>query len=501
MKAWRAATWAVTVVSAAAWWACSEKSSTGPTGSAPATLAFSATAPAYVRRIVIQVSGPGMDTARFGFVVDTSGTVTGVITVSAGSDRQIVGRAYDSSGVNTHEGDTTLTLVPGVNPPLTLVLRPLAGQLPIVVTFGSYQITLAPGDTTVAPGDTVRYSAKVTNEKGQLVAASPIAWSTSDPTVAIVDSTGLVTALAAGGTTVTATFGGAAATRLVYVSTGVAPVAWVLDTVIPGGGLGSVWGSGPTSIFALGPAIGDIVHFDGSKWSIMSSGTGDGLNHVWGVSTTSVYASGGNFAGTTDVVHFDGSNWTKLAAVPACQYVAGVWGESDTDLYGVCTDGQIFHYDGTAWSAMVSPTSGRFGNVWGLSDSSIIAVGSSGLIARFNGTAWVLDSSGTTADLLGIWGASPSDVFVAGTGGVLLHFDGTSWSNVSTMTTHNLSGVWGTSDSNVVVVGDSGTILHFDGASWHAMSSGTLATLSYVWASSPTSFVVTAWDGTILRSH
>ena len=46
-----------------------------------------------------------------------------------------------------------------------------------------------------------------------------------------------------------------------------------------------VWGSSGSDVFAVGNG-GTILHYDGSAWSAMTSGTTFALNGVWGSSGT-----------------------------------------------------------------------------------------------------------------------------------------------------------------------------------------------------------------------
>lgn len=66
-------------------------------------------------------------------------------------------------------------------------------------------LPLAP---TVAVGDTQRVTATVRNVAGGAVGGQPVTWATSNPAIATVDAQGLVTGVAAGTATVTATGGG-----------------------------------------------------------------------------------------------------------------------------------------------------------------------------------------------------------------------------------------------------------------------------------------------------
>jgi hypothetical protein len=67
---------------------------------------------------------------------------------------------------------------------------------------------------------------------------------------------------------------------------------WVWQNPLPqGNSLLSVWGSSPSNVFAVGTG-GTILHYNGSMWSPMVSGTTNFLNAVWGSSSSDVFAVG-----------------------------------------------------------------------------------------------------------------------------------------------------------------------------------------------------------------
>ncbi|MCY3808916.1 MAG: Ig-like domain-containing protein [Gemmatimonadetes bacterium] len=70
-------------------------------------------------------------------------------------------------------------------------------------------VTVSPGEETLAMGATIQMTAKVADENGDAIADAGVTWSSSDDAVATVSDSGLVTAVASGTTTVTATSGSA----------------------------------------------------------------------------------------------------------------------------------------------------------------------------------------------------------------------------------------------------------------------------------------------------
>ncbi|MYB04785.1 MAG: leucine-rich repeat protein [Gemmatimonadetes bacterium] len=85
---------------------------------------------------------------------------------------------------------------------------------PVPATLNVYPASA----TLVALGDTVRYSASLLDGAGQPIPDASIRWTTTDPSVAVVDASGLVTAVANGTTDVSATSAGLSGTATVIVA-------------------------------------------------------------------------------------------------------------------------------------------------------------------------------------------------------------------------------------------------------------------------------------------
>ncbi len=214
------ARWAIVLLAAAALSqaSCSDRPPVvGPGGEA--TLTLQAAVTSYVASLGVQVTAPDL-AAPLSFNLEVSGgTAAGTIRLPAGSDRTITVRAFDANGVTTHQGSRTTAVQPGANPPLTLTLAPLTGDQPITVQVGSYLVTVSPGGGVLRVGDTLRVSAAVRGPDGALPEA-PVRWASSNPAVATVDSTGRVTAGAAGQAELMATYNGSGGSAFVSVTGG-----------------------------------------------------------------------------------------------------------------------------------------------------------------------------------------------------------------------------------------------------------------------------------------
>ena len=186
-----------------------------------------------------------------------------------------------------------------------------------------------------------------------------------------------------------------------------------------------VWSCSSGHVFVVGDVWvedGDsgstIYHYDGN-WRLMrfEDDPVASLDGVWGSSDSDVFAVGDN--GT--ILHYNGTTWSRMSS-GTNQYLFGVWGSSATDVFAVGDNGTILHYNGTTWSLMFSDPNKYLFGVWGSSDTDVFAVGLDGTILHYNGTTWIPMSSGTDESLEGVWGSSSTDVFAVGSSGTILHY-------------------------------------------------------------------------------
>ena len=147
------------------------------------------------------------------------------------------------------------------------------------------------------------------------------------------------------------------------------------------------------------------------------------VDTVWGSSSSDVFAAGDGGI----ILHYDGSAWSPIKSGTTVE-LPTLWGTSGRDVFLVGFSGTILHYDGSAWSPMESGTYNNLIGVWGTSGSDVFAAGWSGTILHYDGKAWTPMKSGTTVRLWGNWGSSGRDVFAPGDGGTILHYDGSAWS-------------------------------------------------------------------------
>ena len=289
-----------------------------------------------------------------------------------------------------------------------------------------------------------------------------------------------------------------------------------------GNGLLATWGSSAQDVWAVGGA-GTIVHFDGSKWSIVRSPTNNTLYSIWGSSANNVFAVGDR--GT--VLRWDGSTWTQLqlgadgkdvaqiygvwgadgsevwfvgnhlTAGPAILRwngsavtrlmapagvswgLRGVWGVNKNSVYTAGEGGTLLRWDGASWTKFGPTMSASWGSIAGISDNNFFLATRTGLIYRWNGTNLVLAPTNppTVSGINSLWSDGTS-VFAAGDiryptagdptkrEGMFLKWDGTNFNRLTNSPKVHLAGLWGSSGSDVFMVGVAGTTGRFDGSNF-----------------------------------
>jgi hypothetical protein len=188
--------------------------------------------------------------------------------------------------------------------------------------------------------------------------------------------------------------------------------------------------------------------------------------------------------------------WSWCNPAPTGNTLDAVWGIASDDVWAVGAGGTAEHWNGSAWSAVTTPTQFELFGVWGSGANQVWAVGSdargtamqvaTSVILYWNGTAWGVVDTVPSAELWAVWGSGPDDVwFVGGAdpgAGLLVHWDGATFTPTMSATASVLYGVSGTASTDVWVAGiqadrpDASTspsdgsnvpeIDHFNGTSW-----------------------------------
>jgi hypothetical protein len=198
---------------------------------------------------------------------------------------------------------------------------------------------------------------------------------------------------------------------------------------LPNGALNAVSAASPTDIWAVGntgrfSGHNLIEHFDGKSWSVVPSPTvshptrdrltavsADAPNDAWAVGT----AGSGDFQ-ADELLHWDGSAWS-VATPAAGMHITSIAAVSPTDVWAVGNSldvASIEHFDGTSWTIVTAPApaNSALNGISAASATDIWAVGQVGTATfaeHFDGTTWHVASianptppSGGSNDLLAV---------------------------------------------------------------------------------------------------
>jgi calcineurin-like phosphoesterase family protein len=214
----------------------------------PAELRISANLQsAPIASLVVTVSASDINPSLTFNLTLEGGVATGTFRVPAGSARTLTLTAFDASGLETHRGSTTLDIVPGTNPPVAIVMQPIAGRQPIEATLGAFTIAITL-PASLAQNETAQLTATVTGPEGPVtVAPGELLWATATPaTLSINPTSGVAQGQAFGPATVVATYAGTAAVATIDV-----------DPVIIAAGDIAECNTDPVTGFETIPPMGD----------------------------------------------------------------------------------------------------------------------------------------------------------------------------------------------------------------------------------------------------
>jgi hypothetical protein len=94
-------------------------------------------------------------------------------------------------------------------------------------------------------------------------------------------------------------------------------------------------------------------------------------------------------------------------------YIVGVWGTSDSDIFAVGSLGVVFYYNGDTWSKVTSGAE-ELHNVWGVSPAEVFIVGSCGLFVNMPGSRTDLPPDSDVKTKL-VFGQQPTSILARAT--------------------------------------------------------------------------------------
>jgi len=254
------------------------------TGVTPGSVTVTATSEgksgtAAVTISVVPVASVTVSPAAANFAVSSTQQLSAVTKDSAGNTLtgRIVTWASSNAAVATVNGSGLVTGVTAGSATITATSEGKSGSASVTVLIVPVAtVTVSPASANIAVGATRQLSAVTKDSAGSTLTGRVITWATSNTAVATVNGSGLVTGVAAGSATITATSEGKSGSSAVTVL--IVPVASV--TVSPASASIAIGGSKQLSAVtkdsAGGTLIGRVVTW-GSSNSAVATANATGL--------------------------------------------------------------------------------------------------------------------------------------------------------------------------------------------------------------------------------
>lgn len=198
---------------------------------------------------------------------------------------------------------------------------------------------------------------------------------------------------------------------------------------------------------------------------------------VWGSDVDDVWAVGADPGDGPTILHFDGTDWQQLDSGTTGD-LWWVYGFAGGPVYMGGTNGQIIRYQDGTFTPMVTPGTGVVFGIWGATPDDMWAVGgaaggaSGGFAWRLVNDEWVLapEFPVEIADTYAVWkmhGRAANDAWMVGTNGLAVHWDGSTLTQDNIPTGESVFTVHSNADRFVAVGGfGTGTVFENDGSGW-----------------------------------
>jgi cysteine-rich repeat protein len=270
---------------------------------------------------------------------------------------------------------------------------------------------------------------------------------------------------------------------------------WCRVTGLPStGDFLAIHGTAANDVWIVGQA-GLILHWNGTTWSSVASGTTRALRSVWTMSSSAAWCAGDGGV----ILSWNGTAWATQASGTTSDLFA-VWASSAMNAWAAGDDGRMLHFVASGWSPVMSGTGSPLRALRGSASDDILAAGDGETIRWWNGTAWSDRSDhAPRADFYALAGFVSTEMWVGGTSGAIARWNESRWTSTPAGTGNDILGMRSLGAGDAWYVGQGGICGRWDGTRWTATISGTSQDLHGVWGASAREVWAVGRAGTLVR--
>jgi alpha-tubulin suppressor-like RCC1 family protein len=213
-------------------------------------------------------------------------------------------------------------------------------------------VTVTPSASTIAPGETVQLQAATKDADGSTLTGRAITWSSSDNAVATASTTGVVTGIANGSATITASVDGQSGAAVITVTTTLTFAAvsagFGHTCGLTGTGAAYCWGDNSDGQLGDGsrtPSLSPVLVSGGLSFSGLATGgvhtcalTGSGAPYCWGQNDYGQLGVGSTRSSSTPIAVRGSLRFRTLSS--GGQHTCGLTNEESVYCWGLNDDGQ-----------------------------------------------------------------------------------------------------------------------------------------------------------------
>jgi hypothetical protein len=252
----------------------------------------------------------------------------------------------------------------------------------------------------------------------------------------------------------------------------------------------AMWATSPS--FIVGGGDGGIDLFNGTSWSLMRGDVYRSISTIWGSGPTDIWAVGS----PNTFLRFRGAAWEQWPSVSTAT-ATGIWGVARDTAWAVFNNGDIMRFNGTAWQTIFR-TRTPLNAIHGSGARHLIAVGTEGRVWVYGGRLWQQEDSGIDEQIQKVWVFDSLTAFATAGNKMLERRNGV-WRSWTFPSNINFQWVMGTGPRDVYAGGCGSPIVRYDGTAWSPVESQNVTNCAFGAHVFPTGGLIAGnWNRTII---